>query len=110
MPMIDSFFDDDYFIQHQDFSYEDPADMAQFGALMDKFWGQMYDLEGWSIVGVDAQKEYVRVTGRIKRHRLSPPPLDYRNMQRRNGKDTPVDRSAQHRREDPPLARPASAR
>jgi len=68
--MIDSFYDDDYFVQHQDFFYEDPKDMAKFGALMDKFAGQMYDLKGWRIVGVNAQNEYVRITGRIKRYKL----------------------------------------
>jgi hypothetical protein len=79
MPMTDGFFEDDYFVQHQSYSYEDPEDMASFGALMDKFAGRMYDLEGWSIVAVNAHNEYVRVTSRIKKRILFPPTVDRRH-------------------------------
>jgi hypothetical protein len=80
MPRIDCFFDDDYFVQNQDFFYKSPKDMAEFGALMDKFAGQMYDLDGWRIVGVNAQNEYARTTSRIKSYVLFPPPLDGRSQ------------------------------
>ena len=79
MPMTDGFIDDDHFIQHKDYFYEDPEDMAEFGALMDKFAWRMYDLEGWSIVAVNADNGYVRVTGRIKQRILFPPTLDRRH-------------------------------
>ena len=79
MPMTDGFFEDDYFVQHQSYSYEDPKDMARFGALMDKFAARMYDLEGWSIVAVNAHNEYVRVTSRIKQRILFPPTVDRRH-------------------------------